>query len=70
MLTFTDEGLRTKLQETTPVSADHFAFLPFGDLEQSVRDDVKFLRESPYTLDVPVSGYVYSVSTGALTKVE
>ena len=29
----------------------------FKDLDQSVRDDVDFLKESPLVLDVPISGY-------------
>ncbi|VVT45243.1 uncharacterized protein SAPINGB_P000685 [Magnusiomyces paraingens] len=70
MLTFRDEDLRKKLQETTHVTADHFAFLPFADIEQSVREDVAFFKHSPYVLDVPTTGYVYDVKTGAIRKVE
>src|SRR5213083_1615864 len=40
MLTFTDEQLRQKLRDDLGVDVEH-AFLPFGDLEQSVRDDVE-----------------------------
>lgn len=69
MLTFTDEQLRAKLrdglgQETT------VEFLPFSDLDQSVRDDVEAIRRSRLLLpEVPVSGFVYDVKTGRLRKV-
>ena len=38
-------------------------FLPFTDLEQSVRDDIRVIRDSPF-MDpaVPVHGYIYDVS--------
>jgi carbonic anhydrase len=69
MLTFTDEQLRAKLrqglgQETTT------EFLPFSDLDQSVRDDVEAIRGSRVLLkDAPVTGFVYDVKTGRLRKV-
>lgn len=69
MLTFNDEGLRKQVKSETGVNVDHVAFLPFSDLEQSVVDDVKFLKESPIVLDVPISGYVYDVKTGKINKV-
>lgn len=70
MLTFRDEELREKLKDTTNVSADHFAFLPFSDLPKSVKEDVEFFKSSPYVLDVPVTGYIYDVKTGKIEKVE
>jgi carbonic anhydrase len=69
MLTFTDDVIRDKISADLKQNTDHIAFLPFGDLTQSVRDDVRFLRESPLVLDVPVSGYVYEVETGGIVKV-
>ncbi|KAL4885819.1 carbonic anhydrase [Aspergillus karnatakaensis] len=69
MLTFTDDAIRSKIKSELAQNADHIAFLPFGDLEQSVRDDVKLLRESPLVLDVPITGYVYEVETGRIVKV-
>jgi carbonic anhydrase len=69
MLTFTDEQLRGKLRETLGQEAD-VAFLPFSDLDQSVRDDVAALRAERLLLpDVPVSGFVYDVKTGRLRQV-
>src|SRR5688572_24258345 len=47
MLTFTDADLRATLRTTLGADADHIAFLPFADLEASVRDDVAAYRGSP-----------------------
>jgi carbonic anhydrase len=70
MLTFTNDDLRTKLRDETGADASHIDFLPFADLEASVRDDVSALRASPFVDDsIPVSGYVYDVHTGAVTQV-
>ena len=45
-------------------------FLPFGNLEQSVRDDVAIIRTSPLLLkDVPVRGFIYDVRTGRLHEI-
>ncbi|KAJ5434924.1 Carbonic anhydrase [Penicillium cf. griseofulvum] len=70
MLTFTDEGIRDKIRVDLHQNVDHIAFLPFGDLEQSVRDDIKLLKDSPLVLDVPVTGYLYEVETGKIVQVE
>lgn len=47
MLTFSNADLRTKLKQERVADAEHIDFLPFQDLEQSVRDDVATLRASP-----------------------
>jgi carbonic anhydrase len=45
-------------------------FLPFTDLEQSIREDVQTIKDSPLLLsDVPVRGYIYDVHTGQLHEV-
>src|SRR5438552_4407277 len=44
MLTFTNEQLRAKLQAELGADAAGVDFLPFSDLEQSVRDDLERLR--------------------------
>jgi carbonic anhydrase len=67
MLTFSDLDLKAKVRKDLDQDVDHIAFLPFGDLEQSVRDDVKFLQKSPLVLDVPVTGYIYDVKSGKIT---
>jgi len=71
MLTFSNDDLRTKLADETGADASDIDFLPFGDLEQSVRDDVQTIRESPFLPDdAPVTGYVYDVTDGKLYPVE
>jgi carbonic anhydrase len=47
MLTFTNADIHEKVKSELAADADHIAFLPFKDLEQSVRDDIAFLRTSP-----------------------
>ena len=69
MLTFSDEHLRTKVRHELKEDADHISFLPFGDLRKSVVDDVSVLKRSALVLDVPVTGYIYDVKTGAIEKV-
>ena len=45
-------------------------FLPFPDLDQSVREDVALIRASPVIPDdVTVRGFVYYVETGRLQEV-
>jgi len=71
MLTFSNEDLRSKLATETGGDASHIDFLPFTDLEDSVRVDVRRIRESPFiSADIVVAGYVYDVDTGGLTPVE
>ncbi|KAJ6073152.1 hypothetical protein N7467_011237 [Penicillium canescens] len=70
MLTFTDEVIRGKIREDLKQNVDHIAFLPFGDLRQSVLDDILLLRDSPLVLDVPITGYLYETETGRIVKVE
>ncbi len=70
MLTFTDADLRARLRARLGADADHIAFLPFQDLEASVRDDLAAYRASPIVRqDVPVRGFIYDVGTGALHEV-
>jgi len=69
MPTFTDEGIRGKIHADLNQNVDHIAFLPFGDLKQSVLDDIQLLKESPLVLDAPITGYLYEVETGKIVKV-
>lgn len=69
MLTFTDEVIRGKIRADLHQNVDHIAFLPFGDVRQSVLDDINVLKESPLVLDVPITGYLYEVETGKIAKV-
>lgn len=69
MLTFSDEVLRSKIRQDLNEDVDHIAFLPFQDVRQSVIDDIAFLKKSPLVLDVPITGYIYDVTTGKVDKV-
>jgi carbonic anhydrase len=70
MLTFTNDQLRDKLKSETSADASGIDFLPFPDLEKSVRDDVKRIQDSPFVdKNVKVTGFVYDVKTGRLQKV-
>jgi carbonic anhydrase len=70
MLTFSNEDLRKKVKQDLHADADHIDFLPFKDVEQSVRDDVAYLRESPFIpQSIGISGYIYDVKSGKLHPV-
>jgi len=70
MLTFTNEQLQSKVRKELGADASAIDFRPFADLEQSVVDNVTFLRESPLLLEgVSVRGFVYDVHTGRLSEV-
>jgi len=71
MTTFSDDDMRKRLREEAGYIADHMAFLPFKDEEQSVRDDLAVYRSSPLVRqDVILRGFVYDVATGLLREVE
>lgn len=70
MLTFTNEQLAARVQADLGADVSGQDFLPFGDLEQSVRDDVALLRASPLIpADIPISGAIYDVTTGQVHEV-
>lgn len=70
MLTFSNEDLRTKVKQELHANADTIDFLPFKDLEQSVRDDVALLRNSPLIpKSIEISGFIYDVKSGRLLPV-
>jgi len=74
MLTFDNEAIRSKIADELGPEAGQAAaaidFLPFPDLDQSVRDDVSTIRTSPLIPDdIAVRGFVYAVETGALREV-
>ena len=63
MLTFRNEDLQERLDTDLD-------FHPFDDLEQSVRDSVRRIAESPLLPDsFGARGYVYDVRTGRLREV-
>ncbi|KAJ7462805.1 hypothetical protein B0H11DRAFT_97490 [Mycena galericulata] len=49
---------------------DAMQFLEFSDLEESVKDDVKFLQDSPLILkDTKITGWIHHIETGEATRV-
>ena len=67
MLTFDNATLQGICQERLGADATDIDFLPFGDLEQSVRDDIEVIRSSPLIPDdIPVTGFIYDVKTGKI----
>ncbi len=69
MLTFTDESLRRKFKERG-IDADDVAFLPFDNIEDSVRADLEAYDRSPLVRhDIPVRGFVFDVKTGRVHEV-
>ena len=68
---FTNEDFAAQLQQDLGVDVEGQDFLPFTDVEVSVREDVDVLRQSPLIPnDVTISGAVYDVDTGRITVVE
>lgn len=71
MLTFTNPELHAKVREDLGSDSTEIDFLPFSNLEESVREDVAFLLSSPLIpRDIPVRGFVYDVRTGRLSEVQ
>ena len=70
MLTFDNATMHGICQERLGVDVSDIDFLPFPDLEQSVRDDIEIVRSSPLIPnDIEVTGFVYDVKTGRLHEV-
>ena len=70
MLTFKNQELVDRIQDELGADASGIDFLPFGELEQSVLDDVETLRRSEFIPDeVSVAGAIYEVETGRLHEI-
>lgn len=71
MLTFKDEALRTRLQQSAGTAAVVPAhFHAFTDLEENVRQQIQKVRSHPWIPQhIPVRGFIYDVKTGKLTEV-
>jgi carbonic anhydrase len=70
MLTFENEDVHAKVKEDLGADSSDIDFMPFGDLEQSVRDDVEFLKSSPLIdEETEIRGFVYDVSTRRVSEV-
>jgi carbonic anhydrase len=70
MLTFSNRDLRNKVKDDLGQDTGEFDFLPFQNLDDSVREDIEFLQATqlldPATL---IRGFVYDVTTGKLREV-
>ncbi len=70
MLTFTNQQLRARVRDDLGQDTGEFDFLPFDDVEASVREDVEFLLATqlldPETV---IRGLVYDVRSGRLREV-
>jgi carbonic anhydrase len=70
MRTFQNEDLAGKLRDELGVDASDWDFLPFSDLEASVREDVALLRESALIpAEISIHGAIYDVQTGRVHEV-
>jgi carbonic anhydrase len=76
MLTFKNEDAYGIVEKNLGASAAaelkarSLDFLPFPELEQAVKDDVKFLQASKLVPDsVTISGWVYEVETGKTKRI-
>lgn len=75
MVTFSTPQLRALVKDSDPTNAalgevDKIDFLEFQGLEESVREDVKFLLEHPLVLpETKVTGWVYEVETGKVRSI-
>jgi carbonic anhydrase len=71
MLLFSTPQLRGLVKDAAPGNSevekhvDSIEFGEFGDLEGSVKEDVKFLKENPLVLEgTTVTGWIYDVANG------
>jgi carbonic anhydrase len=70
MLNFANDDLHAKLREKAGSDATGIDFGPFSNLEESVRNSLGAIRESPHLPDsLELSGWVYDVRSGRLTEV-
>lgn len=70
MLTFSNDDLRKKLKKEAGANAKDVDFMPFSDLDESVRESVQRVRDSSLLPDsFLVGGFVYDVKSGALREV-
>jgi len=68
-LTFTNDELHAKLEADLGADDGGIDYLPFSNVEQSVRDDVSFLKDSALIAgDVPIRGFL-DENTGRLTEI-
>ena len=69
--TFQNKDFQEHLKRELGVDVSNQDFLPFQDIDESVREDMRLLKDSPLIPDdVVISGAVYDVDTGRMTIVE
>jgi len=69
MLTFTDDGFKSDLQDENGVKPP-WAAEAFPDLEADVRQSLRRIENSPFvTKHVSLRGFVFDVATGKLIEV-
>lgn len=65
MLSAENEDLRAKIKADLGVDAGERDYLPFKGVDESVRSDIKIVKDSPLIPDdIPVHGFVYEVRLG------
>ncbi|KAJ7071450.1 carbonic anhydrase [Mycena amicta] len=72
MVTFRGSELKKIVKQSNPCAhqVDAIDFLEFTDLEQSVKDDVQFLNDSPLILkETKITGWILDIDTGKATQV-
>ena len=68
--TFNNEDFQEHLKCELGVDVSGQDFLPFQDVDERVREDMKLLRECPLIPDdVIISGAVYDVDTGSMREI-
>ena len=68
--TFNNEDFQEHLKCELGVDVSGQDFVPFQDIDESVREDMKLLRECPLIPDdVIISGAVYDVDTGSMREI-
>ncbi|HAU35177.1 MAG TPA: carbonate dehydratase [Lysinibacillus sp.] len=68
--TFTNDSFAEHIQNELGVDVHGHDFLPFEDVQESVREDMEILRQSPLIPDdVVINGAVYDVDSGKMTQV-
>jgi carbonic anhydrase len=75
MLTFKNEDahavVKKNLGDAAASEIDGLDFLPFPDLEEAVREEVKWLGGKKVVPEgVTVSGWIYEVESGKVRRVE
>ena len=70
MLTFSNEDAKAALRANGGKVGDSFDFQPFGELDTAIRRDVEFLTgHEAFPKDVAVSGWIYDVTNGRVSRV-